>query len=1098
VDSWYKNESLRNTRLVAAQSAAVQDRQMAQPMMFGAGTPYGTVVLPSALVGSAFSGQWGPAYEDSGAWGQPPNVQEAFKNAGGGVQNQWPQILQPQTAPTIQGQQPTGQPRPTPQLTAASAIGASDVTAAPNSPTPSQPVGNLDVDFPPGSLPTPAQPVGNLDVDFPPGSLPTPASDPYAADAAMNPASPGGQPAGGQGGPRTFTAPPLVSGSISGGFPYGAMYPPGTDRSRQFTAPPLVSGSISGGFPRGYMYPSQQGGTAGGAAAGGAGKTPVTSTVQQHDDGQWWKDTQWSDDSWTYEPASDPYSADVGYNAAAPTPPAATPTASPTGSNSISGAYPRGYMYPGGSQGGGWPSMPWSWDDIGNAAGNLFGGRSSVPNDGRNVMERVAHPQGEQWDDTRRTWVRPDGTYWDPNSGTWHGPAGGGEWDFGSGQGDPMEDLAALGAGPQLGQPPVPPPGGSMSPVPPEAVVGQGNQFGEPVSNETPYHKGVDYQAAEGTPAQAPVTGTVVYVGERGDLGLSVVIQDEAGQSHELNHLADANVQVGDPVQAGQPVGQVGSTGASTGAHLDYRVRGQNGDFTDPNALPGVGDVLGGMPDMEGMPQDELNPGSGQGEGWGYGPPRAPSNPWALSAPDDQYPTNMTGWANTPIGAGGGDPWAFGSGQGEGEEVVYYADGGRVIRKTTWGGDESSAVYEDTGMATQAPDGTASQSAEGLAGQGTAAQPTAPAATSTAAAATPTANASSSSRVYQTKNGARTEAQMEQELRNAGWPGGESVVDAYARTTGGNVSTAPGTTNPAAAQRARGPFTTQSQNGWEFVYDADGNLVSYQPRYNPAQADTEGGWNLKLQESAQAAAAELAKQRAQAERDVAGITGRSNVLATWGRTAAGSPWISRLTGRSPAPGDLGSPEASGGFGWPPPQSQQSAQLLQNITGPAQSPTSGSWQDAVPGATSGAYSQKALGWEDLVGSGAGDWSDYANVDQQYEGMESGWPSPPSADEFTNLGPFGQSAMRYGMESAGVPWRPWADAMLGAWRQTNQQAPTGLSGWAPRNVSRLGYDVASPTTKAQYSNEAELFRPVSDWLEKEQRRWQPTEARTAYAA
>jgi hypothetical protein len=72
------------------------------------------------------------------------------------------------------------------------------------------------------------------------------------------------------------------------------------------------------------------------------------------------------------------------------------------------------------------------------------------------------------------------------------------------------------------------------------------------------------------------------------------------------------------------------------------------------------------------------------------------------------------------------------------------------------------------------------------------------------------------------------------------------------------------------------------------------------------------------------------------------------------------------------------------------------------------------------------------------------------------------------------------------------------MLGAWRQTNQQAPTGLSGWAPRNVSRLGYDVASPTTKAQYSNEAELFMPVSDWLEKEQRRWQPTEARTAYAA
>ena len=55
-----------------------------------------------------------------------------------------------------------------------------------------------------------------------------------------------------------------------------------------------------------------------------------------------------------------------------------------------------------------------------------------------------------------------------------------------------------LGAGDNLGQTMLPPPGGTVPPVPPDAIVGMGHQFGEDTGDETPFHKGVDYQADAG------------------------------------------------------------------------------------------------------------------------------------------------------------------------------------------------------------------------------------------------------------------------------------------------------------------------------------------------------------------------------------------------------------------------------------------------------------------------------------------------------------------------------------------------------------------------------------------------------------------------
>jgi murein DD-endopeptidase MepM/ murein hydrolase activator NlpD len=48
------------------------------------------------------------------------------------------------------------------------------------------------------------------------------------------------------------------------------------------------------------------------------------------------------------------------------------------------------------------------------------------------------------------------------------------------------------------------------------------------------------------------------------------------------NHLYAWNVKVGDTVAQGQQVGQVGSTGNSTGAHLDFKILDTDGNPVDP------------------------------------------------------------------------------------------------------------------------------------------------------------------------------------------------------------------------------------------------------------------------------------------------------------------------------------------------------------------------------------------------------------------------------------------------------------------------------------------------------------------------------------
>ncbi|MEM7173314.1 MAG: M23 family metallopeptidase [Pseudomonadota bacterium] len=86
-------------------------------------------------------------------------------------------------------------------------------------------------------------------------------------------------------------------------------------------------------------------------------------------------------------------------------------------------------------------------------------------------------------------------------------------------------------------------------------------------------HYGIDIAAPEGTAVVAPAGGTVTLAED--DLyytGGTIIIDHGHGLSSAFLHLHEVAVAVGDQLEKGQEIGTVGSTGRSTGPHLDWRI----------------------------------------------------------------------------------------------------------------------------------------------------------------------------------------------------------------------------------------------------------------------------------------------------------------------------------------------------------------------------------------------------------------------------------------------------------------------------------------------------------------------------------------------
>ena len=82
-------------------------------------------------------------------------------------------------------------------------------------------------------------------------------------------------------------------------------------------------------------------------------------------------------------------------------------------------------------------------------------------------------------------------------------------------------------------------------------------------------------------PVRATANGKVASAGWAGGYGRMVEIDHGNGLSTRYGHLSEIGVKVGDPIKIGQVIGEVGSTGRSTGPHLHYETR-IDGEAVDP------------------------------------------------------------------------------------------------------------------------------------------------------------------------------------------------------------------------------------------------------------------------------------------------------------------------------------------------------------------------------------------------------------------------------------------------------------------------------------------------------------------------------------
>jgi murein DD-endopeptidase MepM/ murein hydrolase activator NlpD len=86
-------------------------------------------------------------------------------------------------------------------------------------------------------------------------------------------------------------------------------------------------------------------------------------------------------------------------------------------------------------------------------------------------------------------------------------------------------------------------------------------------------HAGQDLDAPSGTPILAAASGTVILAEPRGGYGNCVVVGHGHGIATVYAHQSRLLVKPGDKVKAGDVIGEVGTTGLSTGPHLHFETR---------------------------------------------------------------------------------------------------------------------------------------------------------------------------------------------------------------------------------------------------------------------------------------------------------------------------------------------------------------------------------------------------------------------------------------------------------------------------------------------------------------------------------------------
>ena len=103
----------------------------------------------------------------------------------------------------------------------------------------------------------------------------------------------------------------------------------------------------------------------------------------------------------------------------------------------------------------------------------------------------------------------------------------------------------------------------------------------DPKGAGTRMHAGTDFAASPGTPIHATADGVVTFAGWEGGYGRHIKIRHQLGLETTYSHLSQIRVSVGQRVSRGDRIGDMGSSGRSTGTHLHYEVR-SNGNAVNP------------------------------------------------------------------------------------------------------------------------------------------------------------------------------------------------------------------------------------------------------------------------------------------------------------------------------------------------------------------------------------------------------------------------------------------------------------------------------------------------------------------------------------
>lgn len=101
------------------------------------------------------------------------------------------------------------------------------------------------------------------------------------------------------------------------------------------------------------------------------------------------------------------------------------------------------------------------------------------------------------------------------------------------------------------------------------------SQFGDryhPVLKQMKFHRGVDIGAKKGETVKASFNGIVTFAGEKGEYGYMVELERDDGLKVRYAHLDKIEVVTNQLVSEGEKIGEVGSTGMTTGDHLHFEI----------------------------------------------------------------------------------------------------------------------------------------------------------------------------------------------------------------------------------------------------------------------------------------------------------------------------------------------------------------------------------------------------------------------------------------------------------------------------------------------------------------------------------------------